>query len=95
MDWKTHCHITMKNDTSHKSKLLINANCTLGEGPVWDWQRQWLFWVDIEGKKLRRHNLPANKNTEWSFDEMLGAAVPMNNGQLLLALESSVSMMQR
>lgn len=75
----------------HTATLMLDTRSTLGEGPVWDWQRQWLFWVDIEGKKLHRHELLTKKNTEWSFDEMLGAAVPMKNGQLLLALESGLA----
>lgn len=74
-----------------KAKLLLDTQSTLGEGPVWDWQKQLLFWVDIEGKKLYRYNPFNNKNTEWSFNEMIGAALPKKNGHLLLALESGLA----
>jgi sugar lactone lactonase YvrE len=73
------------------AELLFDAKTTLGEGPVWDWKRQLLFWVDIEGKQLHCHNPANGKNTNWSFDEMVGAAVPMNNGNLLMALESGMA----
>ncbi len=74
-----------------KAKLLLDTQSTLGEGPVWDWQKQLLFWVDIEGGKLHRYN-PLNKESaEWSFGEMIGAAIPEKNGHLLLALESSLA----
>lgn len=73
------------------AKILYDAQATLGEGPVWDWKRQWLFWVDIEGKRLYRHNPSTGKNTNWSFEDMVGAAVPMKNGNLLLALESGMA----
>ncbi|MGB5275497.1 MAG: SMP-30/gluconolactonase/LRE family protein [Flavobacteriaceae bacterium] len=73
------------------AELLFDAKATLGEGPVWDWKRQLLFWVDIEGKQLHCHHPENGKNTNWSFDEMVGAAVPMNNGNLLMALESGMA----
>ncbi|MGB5371335.1 MAG: SMP-30/gluconolactonase/LRE family protein [Flavobacteriaceae bacterium] len=73
------------------AELLFDAKATLGEGPVWDWKRQLLFWVDIEGKQLHCHHPTTGKNTNWSFDDMVGAAVPMNNGNLLMALESGMA----
>mgnify|MGYP000261967164 CR=1 FL=1 len=75
----------------HKAKLLLDMQSRLGEGPVWDWQKQLLFWVDIEGKKLHQYNSSVRKHTEWSFDEMIGAAAPMKNGHFLLALESGLA----
>lgn len=81
----------MKNSTSRKAKLLIDTKSTLGEGPVWDWQKQLLFWVDIEGKKLHRYEPSKQESTEWSFGQMIGAAVPAENGHLLLALESGLA----
>ena len=71
--------------------LLYHAKAILGEGPVWDWQKQLLFWVDIEGKKLHRYNCATEKNIKWNFNEMIGAAVPTANGSMLLALESGLA----
>ncbi len=74
-----------------RSELVLDAKCTLGEGPVWDWKKQHLFWVDIEGKILLRYDPSKGENRSWHFNEMIGAAVPMENGQLLLALESGLA----
>ncbi|TMM59014.1 SMP-30/gluconolactonase/LRE family protein [Maribacter algarum] len=75
----------------NKANLLLNAKATLGEGPVWDWKKQQLFWVDIEACKLHSHNPSNGKNQEWAFDEMIGAAVPTTSGKMLLALESGLA----
>lgn len=63
----------------------------MGEGPVWDFKRQLLFWVDIEGYKLHQHNPSSGKNKSWHFDEMIGAAIPIENGSLLLAMEKGLT----
>ncbi|MCJ7468127.1 MAG: SMP-30/gluconolactonase/LRE family protein, partial [Maribacter sp.] len=81
----------MKNIPIHKAQLVYDAKAILGEGPVWDWRGQFLYWVDIEGKTLHRHEPSVQKNQSWHFNAMIGAAVPKNDGQLLLALESGLA----
>ncbi len=81
----------MKNIPIHKARLEYDAKSILGEGPVWDWRGQMLYWVDIEGKKLHRHDPIVLKNESWQFDAMIGAVAPKNDGQLLLALESGLA----
>ena len=81
----------MADYETHTAELLFNAKATLGEGPVWDHKKQLLFWVDIEGYKLHRHNPSSGESTNWDFDEMIGAAVPEKNGDLLLAMEKGLA----
>ena len=76
---------------AQKAKLLFDAKSTLGEGPVWDYKKQLLFWVDIEGYRLHQHNRSTETNKEWAFREMIGAAVPKENGALLLAMEKGLA----
>ncbi|NNE76969.1 MAG: SMP-30/gluconolactonase/LRE family protein [Pricia sp.] len=76
----------------HRAEILLDTKSILAEGPVWDWKKQSLFWVDIEGRKLHRYQ-PVNKQyTEWSFKEMIGAAVPTEDGCWLLALEKGLAL---
>ena len=63
----------------------------MGEGPVWDFHKQLLFWVDIEGYKLHQFDPSVGVNKSWAFDEMIGAAVPKKNGKLLLAMEKGLA----
>ena len=76
---------------THTATLIYDAKATLGEGPVWEQTKEFLFWVDIEGCRLHAHKPLSNKNESWDFNEMIGAAVPMENGKILLAMESGLS----
>ncbi len=73
------------------AELLLDTNAVLGEGPVWDWKKQQLFWVDIEGTKLHRYDPKDGKHRFWDFEQMIGAAVPDENGTFLLAMESGLA----
>lgn len=73
------------------ANLLFDAKATLGEGPVWDFKRQSLFWVDIEGYGLYHYDPSSGSNKDWVFEEMIGAAIPMKNGNLLLAMEKGLA----
>lgn len=75
----------------HKARLVFSAEAILGEGPVWDPRKQLLFWVDIEQGILHAHNPSNNSNQHWRFEEMLGAAVPTENENMLLALETGLA----
>ncbi|MEO9891922.1 SMP-30/gluconolactonase/LRE family protein [Aurantibacter sp.] len=76
---------------SQKANLLFDFKSILGEGPVWDYQNQLLYWVDIEGYKLHQFNPSTKKTYHWVFDEMIGAAVPQKSGLLLLAMEKGLA----
>jgi len=76
---------------TQKAKLLLDTQSVLGEGPVWEWKKQHLFWVDIEGNGLHLLDPKTEEHKKWTFDGMLGAAVPMDNGNMLLALESGLA----
>jgi sugar lactone lactonase YvrE len=73
------------------ANLFYDAKAVLGEGPVWDYKKQCLYWVDIEGYKLHQNNPLSGENKNWHFDEMIGAAVPTEDGNLLLAMEKGLT----
>lgn len=74
-----------------KADLLLDTKSVLGEGPVWDWNKQHLLWVDIEGNGLHLFDPMNQEHKQWAFDGMLGAVVPSENGTVLLALESGLA----
>lgn len=74
-----------------KANLLHDTKSILGEGPVWDYRIQRLFWVDIEGYGLHQYDPSTKKYDTWHFDEMIGAAVLTEDGKLLLAMEKGLA----
>lgn len=81
----------MKTTKINEAQLLLNAQCTLGEGPIWDAKSQTLFWVDIEGKQLHNYNPEKEDHRFWELPSMAGAAVLKEDGNLLLALEEGLT----
>ncbi|MFT4665684.1 MAG: sugar lactone lactonase YvrE [Polaribacter sp.] len=68
--------------------ILNIENTKLGEGPVWNYQTQELLWVDIPNGLLHTCNLKTKTRTTDSFGQMLGAAIPCDDGSLLLAMQN-------
>lgn len=73
-----------------KANLLYDARALLGEGPLWEHKSGMLYWVDIEGRRLHRHEPLTGRNRAWDFDGMPGTVIPATDGRLLLAHEKGL-----
>jgi sugar lactone lactonase YvrE len=67
---------------------VVDSACILGEGPAWDEQGGFLYWVDIKAPALHRYRAAGGEVRRWDLPEPVGAAVPRVGGGLLLALQS-------
>lgn len=74
-----------------EATLVVDAKSILGEGPVWHQDKQQLFWVDIEGKKINCFDPSTGATEAHNFDKMPGAVVPINEQQLLVAMEDGMA----
>ena len=75
-----------------KAELIIQIDgVDLGEGPVWDHTLNVLRWVDITSGMLYSYNPESHENIGYKFDQMLGAAIPTNKGNLILALQNGLA----
>jgi sugar lactone lactonase YvrE len=56
--------------------VVIRAQATVGEGPVFDRRTGRLCWVDIDQGILFEDDLGSRRQRRWSVDTMLGAVAP-------------------
>lgn len=70
------------------------ANAILGEGPVWDWRSNDLFWIDIRRMQVFRRNHTAGQTGQWVLPERLGCvALTRDPGQLLVTAGTKILLM--
>lgn len=67
--------------------ILKIENTILGEGPVWDDQSNELRWVDIPNGLIHSCNMSKQTIQTDAIGQMVGAAVPCENGDWLLAMQ--------
>ncbi|QFS83107.1 L-arabinolactonase [Roseivivax sp. THAF40] len=68
--------------------ILSDTSCTLGEGALWHPEEQALYWFDILGKRLYRHD--GRRQQSWPFDTHVSAAGWIDPGRLLIAGEGGL-----
>lgn len=69
-----------------KAELVLKWDAVVGEGPVWDYRQNCLYWVDIIRGHLYRYDPSSGLNQQYNIGQYIGAAVPRESGGLLLAL---------
>lgn len=69
-------------------ELVLDVKATLGEGPCWDRERQLLYWIDILEKKIYIFNPHTNENHGIQLEQYIGAIVPRNIDEAVVALEN-------
>lgn len=69
---------------------VTEAPSILTEGPVWDYNRKRLFWVDILGKKIFSYEQTTKNLTGWSTPEYVGFIIIRNDGSIIGGLRSGL-----
>jgi len=76
-----------------KIEQVVDAECTLGEGAIWDGAQQRLVFVDIEKHLVLLYDPVAGSLRSISAGQRVSTVVPRQDGQLLVALEKSVAVL--
>jgi sugar lactone lactonase YvrE len=63
----------------------------VGESPVWHPTLQSLYWVDIEGRQIRRFS-GAGPVRSWTLPERVGCIATLPDGRVLAAMESRIAL---
>ncbi len=68
--------------------ILSDTICALGEGALWHPEEEALYWVDIRGKRLYRHD--GRRQQRWAFDLHISALGWIDTGRLLVSGEAGL-----
>lgn len=72
------------------SDLAFKAEATTGEGSIWHPDRNTLFWVDIEGRKLYEYYPDEQDCKTWEFDRMVSTVVPETDSTVVVSLQDEI-----
>ncbi|MDH3537210.1 MAG: SMP-30/gluconolactonase/LRE family protein, partial [Gammaproteobacteria bacterium] len=74
-----------------KISTLTEHRCRLGEGPVWDADRQALYWVDSLGPGLYRYDFVTAQSDSWTLPgSQIGSVAVRGQGGLILAMDQGL-----
>jgi len=71
-------------------RVIGSTRDKVGECPVWDVDAQALYWVDIEGRFIRRLDGASGQVQSWPTAERVGCIALSTRGTLVAAMESGV-----
>jgi sugar lactone lactonase YvrE len=70
--------------------LVLDAQCALGESPVWWAEAQLLVFIDITGRKLHRFDPVSKRHEVDALDEDIGCVAPAKGGGYVAGLRSGI-----
>lgn len=74
-------------------EIVLDAQAALGEGPVWDEQRQQLLWLDILPGAVHRLDPATGSDDVFHVGKPVGAAGLRRGGGLVLAVEDGFALL--
>lgn len=70
--------------------LAWDLQALLGEGALWDWRDEALWFTDIKRRKIYRFDPAASDRREWDAPEQVGFVVPARDGGFVAGLQSGL-----
>ena len=71
--------------------VAVDAGADVGEGPAWDAARNRLLWVDITGPAVHSYDPASGTDVSTGTDTHVSAAVPAEDGSVILALRDGIA----
>lgn len=79
----------MKPAVTLTAEIEYPIRSKLGEGAMWDWRSQKLFWVDIEGFAVHVYDPATKQDRAINVGQYVGSLAPRKSGGLVLTLKTS------
>lgn len=71
---------------NHQVEVRVPLNALVGEGPIWDSEKQVLWWIDIMSSELYAFDPRTGDNQVWHTGQHVGTVVPWQADRVMLAL---------
>lgn len=82
---------TETKPTITEMELLLDVKNKLGEGAIWNYKTQELWWIDIEGFLFNTYNPTTKKQRTIDVKQHIGTVVPSRDGKdAIVALRTGV-----
>ena len=78
-----------------KTETVIPHTCLLGEGPVWDFRKKTICWVDILNGQIHEYNPSDRLHKAIPVHQMIGAVAICKNGHYIAALKNGFGFIDR
>jgi sugar lactone lactonase YvrE len=86
-----------KTEIIEKDAIPVKSSpiATLGEGAIWDHEKNVLLWIDINGKKLNTYDPHNNEHKQIDLPKIPGTVVPESDESAIIALEDGIYRINR
>lgn len=71
---------------------VFDGVCDLGEGPLWSQRDRALYWVDVTGRTVWRHDIGTGKTVSHSVSGMPGSIAPRESGGIIAAFRTGLAL---
>lgn len=71
-------------------QTLCDVRNRVGESPLWSPAEQALYWVDIEARRLHRHDWQTREAQHWDLPERIGCIALHATGGLVAGMETGI-----
>ncbi len=78
-----------------EAETVLSHLCLLGEGPVWDFKRKVICWVDILRGEIHEYSPQSKTHRTINVNQMIGAVVLCTDGNFLAALKNGFGFVNR
>ena len=75
-------------------EVRVGLNALVGEGPIWDSDKQVLWWIDVLGGELYAFDPANGSNRTWNTGRHIGTVVPWTETHVLLALRDGIGSLE-
>lgn len=65
-------------------EVVVNLPCALGEGPLWHPDEKRIYWTDIHGSRIHRHDPASGLTESFNIGSKVGGMTLQADGALLL-----------